>query len=172
MVSLLFSIIVSGSLIINFVSPVGLGQTTAVNQQTLTSKSDFLNGMLIPNTTINKELDNVVKIFRDYRGDNATLLTIPEDPVFQDIVGLKRPKLLSAFIYSDTFHKDFLELEKQNILKNPADILLIYDDNVSFWAPGGSAAIEFKKFLNDSVIPNYYVYSGRYFNLGNIYLLK
>ncbi|HOD24273.1 MAG TPA: hypothetical protein PKK83_18380 [Polyangiaceae bacterium] len=93
---------------------------------------------------------------RELAGPTGTVLTLPEDPMFQALVGRARPRLRGAIVFVDQFPEHVLEEDLAALRADPPTVLLLHPDAdqgwqmvYSIWSTDSPAAKLQTRFLSE-----------------------
>lgn len=70
---------------------------------------------------------------RDLAGPRGTVLMLPEDPMFEALVGRPRPKLQGAIVFVDQFPERLLESDLSALEHSPPDVVVLHPRDVTAW---------------------------------------
>ena len=80
-----------------------------------------------------KTLLGAAKRARALAGPNGTVLTLPEDPMFEALIGRPRPNLRGAIVFVDQFPKHVLEQDLATLHAHPPDVLILHPEAEVGW---------------------------------------
>lgn len=86
----------------------------------------FWSGLRISNN--GEILLSAAKRARELAGPHGTVMTLPEDPMFEALIGRPRPKLTGAIVFVDQFPEHVLESDTAKLNAEPPTVLVLHPD--------------------------------------------
>ena len=99
--------------------------------RTPSNDDGFWRGMQVSANGV--ELLRAAARARELAGPTGTVLMLPEDPMFEALVGRPRPKLRGAVLFVDQYPSRLLEADLAQLKANPPDVLILHPREPADW---------------------------------------
>lgn len=70
---------------------------------------------------------------RELAGPTGTVLTLPEDPMYEALIGRPRPKLRGGIVFVDQFPEHVLDSDLATLIADPPTVLLLHPEAEVGW---------------------------------------